>query len=427
MRRGFVNSHRTLKNQGGWALPLVLMLMVVFTLLGTAAYHASQSSLMQAARLHPTLQCKYLARSAVDATKEAWSAKWLADPASVDEDESVTFYTRYDAASDEFVEESASNKDNDGVITTVQEYDTDTGICTITSTVSIGSHSAEVTAKSEKLSTTAVDPDADDPWFELRDYTSWLGLFDWSDWTLLPGPDDAVVPDAEGEEYSATYHTTEGVVVIEPEDHETLHANLSLSEYTVTGLQAKRIEFNCPVDLYWNTSVVVPLPNPHSLIVSAETIVFNYSLTIGDSSYGNLTLRLPPGAGMSGKMVYKKVAEANKDRDNDDKVDLDLIDQDKKYGLVKFSAVTINGSLIGNGQTNDPSQIANQAFFFRTMDEKALNIGTEPDTFSDLADMLGWTTTENDCRFSTLLANGYLIPAADDDIESYYDILFYYE
>jgi len=462
------------------------MLLVVFTLLGTTAYTASQSSLKQSTRLNPDLRCKYLARSAVDATKEAWTAKFLADPSKYTgigaTDENFTFYTRYDSGDNEFKEETAANAGQDSIVTTVQTFDASAGICTVTSTVSIGSHSATVTAESEKLND--ADVTSGDSWYECREYesqiNSLLGIsltppYKWYNWTIIPGPSSRVVTDKNGQEYTATYHVTEGIVEINTDtvtaSDETLYANGTLREeieartsglgntflymidvinfifqalagnadllnqdlfnYSVTGLQAKRIRFNCPLDLYYNTSLiplsVKAVPNPHSLIVCAETIVFQQNLTIGDSAFGNLTLSIPPGTGIPGEVVHKRVVDANKTRPDAEKVDLAKINLTAKYGLVRFNNVVINGSLVGNLEDNDPAQISNKSFFFRVMGEKALGIGTEPNTFSDIADLFGWTATENDCRLKTLLEKGYLIPATNDDVASYYDVLFFYK
>ncbi len=478
-----------LLNNSGIALPLVLMLLVVFTLLGTTAYTASQSSLKQSTRLNPDLQCKYLARSAVDATKEAWTAKFLADPSKYTgigaTDENFTFYTRYDSGDNEFKEETAANASQDGVVTTAQTFDASAGICTVTSTVSIGSHSATVTAESEKLNDADVSAGTA-PWYECREYESQINaglgfipsdepLYTWYNWTIIPGPSSRVVTDKNGQEYTATHHVTEGIVNISTYPVNlsgvTLYANGTLREeiiartgslldaflymidvidfifqalagtadllnqdlfsYSVTGLQAKHIRFNCPLNLYYNTSLlplsIKAVPNPHSLIVCAETIVFQQSLTIGDSAFGNLTLSIPPGTGIPGEIVHKRVVDANATRPDSEKVDLAKIDLTAKYGLVRFNNVVINGSLVGNLQDNDPAQISNKSFFFRVMGEKALGIGTEPNTFSDIADLFGWTAAENDCRLKTLLEKGYLIPATDDDVTSYYDVLFFYK
>ena len=476
-----------LLNSSGIALPLVLMLLVVFTLVGTAAYTASQSSLKQSARLNPNLQCKYLARSAVDATKEAWTAKFLDDPnkytASGASDETNTFYTRYDSSDNKFKEENAANEGKDGVIKTVQTFGASEGICIITSTVNIGSHSATVTAESEKLTDTDVSSGTA-PWYECREYESRIGSilgfslidpYKWYNWTILPGTSSRVVTDKNGQEYTATYHVTEGIVEINTDtvtsSDDTLYANGTLRDeiiagteslidaftymikvmnflfkalagnadllnqdlfnYSVTGLQAKHIIFNCPLNLYYNTSLLPfsakAVPNPHSLIVCAETIVFQQSLTIGDSAFGNLTLSIPPGTGIPGEIVHKRVVDANATRPVADKVDLAKIDLTAKYGLVRFNNVVINGSFVGNLEDNDPAQISNKPFFFRVMGEKALGIATEPNTFSDIADLFGWTKTENDCRLKTLLEKGYLIPATDDDVDTYYDVLFFYK
>ena len=76
----YANIKSPLKNESGIALPLVLMIMLILILFGTTAYTASQSSLKQSKNLEKNLECKYLARSAVDATKEAWTSKWIRQP-----------------------------------------------------------------------------------------------------------------------------------------------------------------------------------------------------------------------------------------------------------------------------------------------------------------------------------------------------------
>ena len=148
----------------------------------------------------------------------------------------------------------------------------------------------------------------------------------------MPGSVKKTVYDDKGLRYDATYHESEGTVVIQTDSNNTkiLYANGTLQEYiqnktgntllgiaenslrtlfslfeivfepqslvqllqkddtpinySVTGLQAKRIEFKCPVNLYYNSSVFpdyIPdwardllaliglgnlgfIPNPHS-------------------------------------------------------------------------------------------------------------------------------------------------------------------
>ncbi|NLB54105.1 MAG: hypothetical protein GX808_14370 [Syntrophomonadaceae bacterium] len=473
----YSKSKSALSNDNGIALPLVLMIMIILVLFGTAAYTASQSSLKQSMRLDPTLQCKYLARSAVDATKENWISQWRYDPNSVPTDE--TFYTKFNVTSEEFEDVDPSLANQDYVIKTEQRYNSGTGICTIASSVKIGTHSATVRAKSEKITDTVIaGTTTTNPWYGYKEYKIELTLLPdpkWYRWTLLPGPEDRIVRDKDNREYHATYHTTEGNVSINTNasNSEVLYANgtmwddvyisnlndffsklkaisnwLSkfngsnfldqlmpdknpLIQYNVTGLQAKKIEFNSPFDLYHNTSfplsALIPTNvNPHSLILSAETIVFNKNLSIGDSAYGNLTLRLPPGGGIPGIAVYKRVVEANTQSATANKVDLDLIDKEARYGLIKFSGVEVvgGGSSINN-YIND--NIENKTFYFRCTDDGILGIGTEPNTFSIIAEAFGYLNSKNDFRFKALIDNGYLIPATGDDLQDFTDILFIYE
>lgn len=428
-----------LKDDSGVALVLVLIVMFVLIVLGTAAYNISQSSLKQAVIKKSNLQAEYLARSAVDATKEAWSAEVVKDPTEkLKVNQNNTFYNRYDYTNDNFINDSAANEGNDGIIKTVQNYDASTGICTITSTVKIGSTHATVKAVSEKLSKTnvaTVNVDNTNKWYENHAYsrsTIFFGTMSWSSWTILPGPLTPSTISGTTTPYTSSYHSTEGLVYIDTDitNSSTLYANANLSSnsYTVTGLQAKRIQFNCPLDIYTNTSWKNIFGgysrNPQSLIVSAETIVFNKKLTIGDGAYGNLTLRLPPGhnkdgfAGISGDVIYDLEAKGNESRALADKVNLLLIDKSKTYGLVHFSNVQVNAS--SDTTKNNPALIANKSFFFRLNDPtyKSLKIGTKAGTFD---------SGDAGCTFQDLIRDGYLIPATEDDINSSFSIEFTYE
>jgi Tfp pilus assembly protein PilX len=493
-------------DQSGIALPLVLMVLIVLTILGTAGWTASQSSLKQSSLLETNLQCKYLARSAVDATKEAWTAKWIEDPDSVPV--SQTFYNKYDETDKKFVQATEGEYNSqDYVIKTVQTYSD--GICTITSTAKIGTKTATVKAVSEKLTDTDVSG-ITDPWYKLNDYNVsiririipgiWEIGFDlprWSEWSIMPGSVSQTITDDEGLEYNATYHTTEGKVVIQTDGGRQLFANGTVLEdlkqktgqtvlgltdqtldsflfildmflyrdnihdltnalggnapfnYSVTGLQAKRIDFECPVNLYWNSSVMPNniddwirdglrtlglenlgyFPNPHSLIVSAEIINFTGDLIIGNSAFGNLTLSLPPGGGIPGDEVYRAVAKQNAARNPADRVNLDLIHKDAKYGVVRFGGkVKVE---YDTSYANNASLVNGKIFFFCPPDGKALSIGTEPTTFSEINERFGLNITVGptveDTRFQTLINKGYLIPASQNDMQNYRNVVFHYE
>ena len=492
-------------NQSGIALPLVLMLLIVLSILGTAAYTASQSSLKQSSLLETNLKCKYLARSAVDATKEAWTAKWIEDPDSVPVNQ--TFYNKYDETAKKFVSATEGDYNSgDYVIKTVLTYQD--GICTITSTAKIDTKTATVKAVSEKLTGTDVASTAD-PWYKRYDYNVSLNIWvpiigtieiklpQWSEWSIMPGTISQTITDDKGMEYNATYHETEGKVVIQTggsqlfangtvlEDlkkktgqtvlgltDQTLDSFLFILDmflyrdnihdltnalggnapfnYSVTGLQAKRIDFECPVNLYWNSSVVPDIewirdllrlggldnfgyfPNPHSLIISAEVINFNGKLTIGNSAFGNLTLSLPPGGGIPGDEVYRAVAKQNAARKaannpNDPVVDLSLIDKNAKYGIVRFGG-TVE---VEFDNINQVSLVNGKTFFFRPMNDQALSIGTEPTTFTEINRRFGLNITVgptvDDTLFQTLISKGYLIPATQNDMQTYRNVVFHYE
>ena len=55
-----------LKNEHGWAMPLVLMVIVVITLLGTALWAYSMADLKQVTREEKRMQAYYLARSGAE-------------------------------------------------------------------------------------------------------------------------------------------------------------------------------------------------------------------------------------------------------------------------------------------------------------------------------------------------------------------------
>lgn len=493
-------------DQRGIALPLVLMLLIVLSILGTAAWTASQSSLKQSSLLETNLKCKYLARSAVDATKEAWTARWIEDPDSVPVNQ--TFYNKYDETAKKFVAATEGDYNSgDYVIKTVLTYQD--GICTITSTAKIDTKTATVKAVSEKLTGTDVASTAD-PWYKKERYEVGISIFevsipltDWQAWSITPGTVSQTITDDKGMEYNATYHTTEGKVVITTDgspDGSPLFANGTVLEdlkkktgqsvlgltsqtidsfrfifnmvtyqddtkkildrlgdnapfnYSVTGLQAKRIDFECPVNLYWNSSVMPNnidgwirdglrtlglenlgyFPNPHSLIVSAEIINFTGDLIIGNSAFGNLTLSLPPGGGIPGDEVYRAVAKQNAARKaannpNDPVVDLSLIDKNAKYGIVRFGG-TVE---VEFDNINQVSLVNEKTFFFRPMNDQALSIGTEPTTFTEINRRFGLNITVgptvDDTLFQTLISKGYLIPATQNDMQTYGNVVFHYE
>lgn len=505
--RSYFKSKSALSNENGIALPLVLMIMIILVLFGTAAYTASQSSLLQSTNLEKNLECRYLARSAVDATKEAWTARWVADPSTVPTNE--TFYNKYDETSGSFEPATPEEYGNDHVIKTEQVYNSGTGICTITSTAKIGKHSATVKAVSEKLTDTVVTGIGSDSWYEKNTYQTMIKILGveylfppWSKWSILPGPVNKTVYDDKGLRYDATYHESEGTISIgtNATNTEVLFANGTLQQYiqnktgntllgfaentlqtlfaltklvfnpqglvqllqednapinySVTGLQAKRIDFKSPVNLYYNSSVFpdyIPdwirlglkliglgdfgfIPNPHSLILSAETIVFDKDLTIGDSSFGNLTLALPPGGGIPGDEVYRAVAKQNTIRKaannpNDPVVDLKLIDKDAKYGIIHFGG-SVKTELRTLGQ-NDPSLLKDKTFYFRTLDNQTLSVGTEETTFTLLYDRFGsffqLGDLVEDTTFQTLLDKGYFIRASNDTLDRDGTVVFHYE
>ncbi|MEW5922009.1 MAG: pilus assembly PilX N-terminal domain-containing protein [Bacillota bacterium] len=63
-----------LKNEKGLALPLVLIVMLILTLLGTALWHYSTSEAMQVSQYEKRLQAHYLARSGAESL-----AAWIND------------------------------------------------------------------------------------------------------------------------------------------------------------------------------------------------------------------------------------------------------------------------------------------------------------------------------------------------------------
>ena len=411
-----------LLNNSGIALPLVLMLLVVFTLLGTAAYTASQSSLKQTTMLRPNLQAKYLARSAVDATIAAWTDEWINSPGTAPTQ--AHFFTRYDEATANFVDATAAEAGQDKVIETIQSYDAATGKCTITANATVNGRIATVTAISEGL-VTEQSSQLSTPWYEYHKYTHGIWPLIWHsyDYIIIPNPDSSeYATDKDGNRYFTSYHYVDGIVNLEVKNAsgatQTVYLDERETDYTAIGFQAKRIIFNSPLDLYTKGSLLAII-HPQMLVVSAETIDFNNNITIGDSAHGNLTLHLPDGVGISGEKVYHTVSSAYKSK----------VKLNAKYGLVRFSGVTIRGSFGNNGQPNDPKRIQNKVFYFRHPDDiDALNIGTEPSTLNFFSDLLGWTITDKDFRFKALLDKGYLIPApAVISTDSDYDVLFVYQ
>lgn len=393
-------------NQSGIALPLVLMVLIVLTILGTAAWTASQSSLAQATRLEPAKRAEYLARSAVDATKEAWIVAWLNNSATVPT--SADFYTRYDESSDQFVNvPSADIGSHPDIIHTTLAYNTSTGICTVEATATVAGISRQIRAVSEELNETS-NAELDPPWYivERESFLWW----EWNEYYIKGDPDNTVTDSSSG--LTTAYHFVDSIVNVSLPEDEPLYLNRDFDRRV--GYQAKKILFNCEVDLYSNNTLT-SYQNPCYLVVSAETIDFNRSLTISDGASGALLLHLPEGSGISGEVVYHNL------RNNSDKT---KVDQDAYYGLVSFSNVDIQGSLFENPRED---LIANRTFYFRhSNDADVLPIGIEPTTISSIADWLGITDPNADFRCQSLISNGYLIEAPAN-IKADYQVLFVYD
>lgn len=400
-------------DQRGIALPLVLMLLIVLSILGTAAWTASQSSLKQAAILNPQLQAKYLARSAVDATISAWTEEWYADPNNVTT--SAHFYTRYDDSTNEFVKSNASESTKDKFIETTQTYDSSTGICTIISKATVKGKTAQVQAISEPVYSVTSTP------------SLWV-----KNDTIQPNldPNYNYSKRKNGVNYYSSYHYSDGVVFVNTSKSNNplyLDKDTRYNDHRVNliGYQAKKIIYNCPVNLYDRTMHWIPVipgyDRVYAHIVTAEQIWFMKNITIGDGRYGTLILNLPEGKGIPGQIVYQKVKN---NKDVRDKVDLDA-----RYGIVRFAGVTVLGSFFDS--ENDDDNIRGRTFYFREPDgEDVLIIGMEPHTLSEAADWLGITNTGRDFRLQKLLQKGLLIPApsnAGDLAEDELLIRFTYE
>lgn len=430
MQRLFINRQSHLRNDSGLAMPLVIMLLLVISILGLAAYTGSQSSLKQAAMLRPNLQAEYLARSAVDATIAAWTDEWINSPS--DAPANAHFYSQYiqDESTGEwkfesFVDNKGINADTDNLIETTLTFNAEKGTCDITATAEVGTRTATVTALSEGL-LKKEGRELSPPWYNN------------SNGHILPNNEHFVEQTEETYTARASYHYVDGIVNLKSTNNKGAIQAIYLDrkekvnskEIDAIGLQAKRIIFNSPLDLYsQNSNSYIPislfssLRVPQALGLSAETIDFGNKLTIGGKAHGNLSLRLPEGFGISGEKVYQNTsAEAQH-----------LVDLEARYGIVRFSDVEIKDTgyddyyvgrwPFGHTETgnNNPNWIKNKTFYFRhAYDEEAISIGTDPNFVKN--------NPTPDCTFKTLIEEGYLIPCPNQNIaNSDYDILFIYQ
>ena len=112
---------------------------------------------------------------------------------------------------------------------------------------------------------------------------------------------------------------------------------------------------------------------------------------------------------------------------NDPVVDLSLIDKNAKYGIVRFGG-TVE---VEFDNINQVSLVNGKTFFFRPMNDQALSIGTEPTTFTEINRRFGLNITVgptvDDTLFQTLISKGYLIPATQNDMQTYRNVVFHYE
>ncbi|MCG8400915.1 MAG: hypothetical protein MJA84_04885, partial [Firmicutes bacterium] len=276
-----------IKNENGWALPTVLMVMLVVTLLGTALWQYSVAENLQVTKNEKQMQARYLARAGVEAVRDAWLDSSLGNKPT---GKVETVYLMLDGT---FQKESALSKEQiksqtiGHVSATVSH---DKGEWTITSIGEVDSVSQTVNATSTPL---VYGHELEPPWYNEEDDN------------ILPGPNTQTLSDFDE---NLMYHDeVRGVALVESKN--TLQMQNDNDNNKVAYI-AQHLFFQSAVDLrlYTDWWWVVPIDTYQGFMVaSAETVVFNDRLDVRvgilSLSYGVLVLHVPEGLGVPGEKV----------------------------------------------------------------------------------------------------------------------------
>jgi len=372
------------KNEKGWAMPLALMLVFVVSLLGTALWQYSMTEVKRVERETKRLQAHYLARSGVEATRQAWLV------AGSDLKPSGAIETVYlNKATKEF--QTAVPASPGGQIDVTASKDADTNEWTIISTGEVSGVAQTARATATPL---VYGHEISPPWYDP------------ANGKILPGPNEESVYDGEtNTTHIIKYHNeVPGVVRLKADGNPPLPLKIQKDEENKRKVAyvAHALFFESPADLKVDAKKFFGIPYESRqgfLIAAAENVIFKKWLDVRcdndqdmlwgllDPSYGVLVLHVPEGYGIPGEKVKPKAGY-------EDKV---VVDGSTVYGKVFFNEVRTDGSV--------NNILSNQSFYFKQKDEGVV-IGNR--WFKENGN---WKCLSYTGSFNKLIAAGDLIPA----------------
>lgn len=375
-------------SQRGWALPLVLMVIMVGSLLGAAIYQYSMSQSLSVLQENRSTQARYLARAAAEAAVRNWT-QLTQKPTGTNMLERVWLVEDASGNRSYVLNSQLAGQKTIGYVDTKVERCRDTSgarayYWVITSTARVGSTTQTVTATSVRVQTPTVS--SGQAWYESSGY-------------ITRGVNSTTVT-YNNETMTFTYQNEiPGAVNIEC---------ANAIQFNPSNPDAWRVIWPAYAIVFDN-AVTAKMPEgkgPGVLVLAAERIVFNKELRIRlGVSYrfsrrtyegGIVALAVPQGLGIKGNDVHAATGYANK------------VDRNARYGLVRFSKVL--GTNYFTGYDERINSLCNKTFYFKQKDDgrSAIPI-VVPDEFGTF---FGVEIPESyDDQVQDLIAQGDLIPA----------------
>lgn len=417
------------KNKNGAALIIVLMAFTVMFIFGVSALFISSNSLHQIKDDRAETTAEYIARSGLDAAVEYLKST---DGSFSGE----TLPTVYCTKAGVFQLGAPASSDLLGKADTTIAYNSTTGICSVTTIGEANGETYTTKAVSTPIRTEshtgAQDQHSNNRWFYYF-YESGNWLF-WSyeeKHYYFAGTRNNQVSfiDADGNSRLMSYHSFDGIVQINTPGNAELELAIARSSeaHRRVGYGARAIFMNCPIKLQyglWNStwyaldSGNVPnMGDPGVLILSAERIIFKNRVRFMQNGSGTLMLNLPDGYGISGEKVYFDVADGPVSNPN---LYRSKVNTSAVYGKVYFSQVEVSNTTPGvwNPTFSASTNLSNKSFYFR-MNPAKPNDGLPIDFYYDTTG----TANDVDCRYATLINNGFLIPAKTSPLPDPMDLL----
>lgn len=300
-------------SQRGWALPLVLVIILVGSLLGAAVYQYTTSQSLSVTSEYNTLQARYLARAAAEAAVRNWMQSATKPSGTL---ERVYLVDNGSGARSYVRQSQLSGQRIIGYVDTTVTRETNssgqfTGRWIVRAVANVNGRTQTVTATSLPIASSTYNTAP--PWYEN-------GYIKEGPHTTTTSYYDKYLNTTFN--LTFTYHDEiRGTAVVGNSSTETLRFKTTDPNYRVIW-PAYAVVVNAPLNLKMRGG-----SRQAVLVVSAERVVFNKDIRIrvGNLSGGCLALGVPEGLGIRGSDVHAASGYQSK------------VDPNARYGLVKFS------------------------------------------------------------------------------------------